>query len=53
MEEIDEGLQDFQNRNCEGCKFADKPKIGTGTPCCQYAFRLDIENGICRTKREN
>lgn len=50
--EQDEGLKAFQNANCKGCKFADKSKVGTGEPCCQYAFKLDIKDGICHTKRE-
>ena len=50
--EQDEGLKEFQNANCKGCKFADNEKVGTGEPACQYAFRLDIENGVCKTRRE-
>lgn len=45
-------LTDFQNANCKGCKFADKPKVGTGMACCQYAFKLDHSGGICHNRRE-
>lgn len=45
-------FEDFQKANCTGCKFADKPMIGTGRPCCTYAFKLDHSGGICHTKRQ-
>ena len=50
----DEGMARFQHDNCEGCYFADKPKIGTGEPCCQFGFRLTIvdEGSRCLTKKE-
>ena len=49
---IDQGMADFQNANCKGCKFADKPKVGTGKPCCQYYSKLDHRNGTCYTRKE-
>ena len=50
----DQGMAEFQLNNCKGCYFADKPRVGTGEPCCQYAFRLDVTNKgtKCLTKRE-
>ena len=48
----DEGLMTFQKENCEGCKFAEKIKVGTGYPCCTYGFQLIIKDGKCETRRE-
>lgn len=42
----------FQEANCRGCRFADAELVGTGKPCCTYAFRLDIQEGKCYTRRE-
>jgi hypothetical protein len=42
----------FQRMNCKGCKFADESKVGTGEPCCTYAFQLNVDNDVCRTRRE-
>jgi hypothetical protein len=49
---VNEGLKDFQEVNCRECNFADKEKVGTGEPCCTYAFQLECSGGICRTRRE-
>ena len=51
----DHGLALFQNHNCTGCYYADKKMVGTGTPCCQFGFRLNItsEGNKCMTRLEN
>ncbi len=46
-------LKGFQATNCKGCKFADKKKVGSGKPCCQYAFGLDVQGDKCNTRREH
>ena len=38
---MEEGLAKFQRQNCSDCYFADKPKVGTGEPCCTYPSKLD------------
>jgi len=47
-----EPLSEWQKRNCTGCRFADKKKVGTGEACCTYylQFKMDDE-GECTTKR--
>ena len=40
------GMAKFQQDNCQGCYFADKPKVGTGEPCCTYGFKLFTDKGI-------
>ena len=40
----DNGLAAFQRENCSDCNFADKLKVGTGEPCCQYPGKLDHRN---------
>lgn len=45
---MDKWLVDFQRRNCTDCKFADKPKVGTGEPCCTTRLYLgDHKDGVC------
>ena len=38
---------DFQNENCRDCRYADKPKVGTGEPCCTYAGKLESNSKLC------
>lgn len=46
-------MKDFQIRNCKGCRYADKEKIGTGEACCTFAFKLNInEDGKCLTRKD-
>lgn len=47
----DEARIAFQNANCKGCRFADEKLVGTGEPCCTFAFTLDIQEGKCYTRR--
>ena len=42
----------FQEKNCRGCYFADKKKVGTGEPCCSYGFRLEVKDDRCLARRE-
>ncbi len=42
---------EFQEANCRGCRFADDEKVGTGEPCCTYAFQLNVVEGKCLTRR--
>lgn len=48
----DMAMSTFQLQNCRGCKFAAAELVGTGKPCCTYAFKLDIREGKCYTRRE-
>lgn len=49
---FDQTLAKFQVENCaKGCRFAEQSKIGIGKPCCTFAFALDVQNGICKTRR--
>jgi hypothetical protein len=43
--------KEFQEQNCKGCYFANDAKVGTGKPCCTYASQLNIERGVCLTRR--
>lgn len=47
----DRNLIVFHNLNCVGCRFADKPKIGTGEPCCTYWQQIEVVKGHCETRR--
>lgn len=49
---LNEGMVEFQKANCaKGCRFADKPKVGTGEPCCTFCSTIDVEAGTCKTRR--
>lgn len=42
----------FQIDNCaKGCRFADMLNLKFGLQCCTFAFKLNIENGKCNTRR--
>ena len=46
-----ETLAEFQERNCRGCLYADRKKMGTGKPCCTRPLPT-IVNGQCLNRRE-
>ena len=60
IEKSDQGLAEFQQVNCRGCKFADKKKVGTGLACCQYGGRVEHKprnfndplEGACLSRKE-
>jgi len=37
---------------CVGCKFYDPVAERYGRPYCTYAFKLEVKDGICLTRRE-
>jgi len=40
-----ERLEEFQERNCRGCFYAEEEKVGTGRACCTYPQPLKLEDG--------
>jgi len=47
----DHGLALFQDHNCRGCYYAEKEKVGTGYPCCQFGFKVNMKKGVkCLTR---
>jgi hypothetical protein len=38
---------------CSGCKYCDPKALGQGKPCCTFAFKLEVKDGICFTRRED
>jgi len=38
--------------NCHECKFCDKEALTSGRPCCTFAFKLEVEDSICLTRRQ-
>lgn len=47
----DPHLKKYQLANCPDCRFADKKKVGSGTPCCTFPGKLESWNGKCLTRR--
>ncbi len=46
-------LNEWQEENCRGCWFSREKQVGTGLPCCTFAFGLDMsDQGKCLTRRE-
>ena len=47
-----EPLSEWQERNCAGCGFVDRKKVGTGEACCTYYLHYELDDeGECKTKR--
>ena len=46
-----ETLAEFQERNCNGCFYADEEKVGSGQACCTYPQSIKLEKGQCLSKR--
>jgi hypothetical protein len=45
-------MNEWQIKNCKGCKYSDDKKVGTGEPCCTYPMKLKMDNdGNCLTKK--
>jgi len=46
-------MDEFQRENCTDCRYADKPKVGTGEPCCTYAGKLETDRAgrVCLSWR--
>ena len=44
---------DFQRENCADCRYADKPKVGTGEPCCTHTGKLETDGKLCFSWRAN
>ena len=57
---IRDTVKNFQLKNCTGCYFAIKTKIGTGEPCCTYSNSIDVTTslkaegfvGECKSRKE-
>jgi len=47
----DVGLAQFQRNNCYQCRFADKPQVGTGEPCCQKGGKLNSNGKLCFSRQ--
>ena len=45
-------LDEFQEKNCHGCFYADEEKVGTGRACCTYPQPIELEDGKCLTRKE-
>ena len=49
---ITAALSHLQKKNCSGCLFSDRKKVGTGEPCCtRVGGPSDIAAG-CSVRRE-
>ena len=45
-------FEEWQNKCCKDCYFADAKCVGTGKPCCRYSGRLLVDPlGHCRNRR--
>ncbi len=44
-------LKEYQLKNCKGCSFAEKSKIGTGKPCCTKPSQADSDGITCKSKK--
>lgn len=48
-----EPLAEWQKRNCAGCRFAEKKKVGTGEACCTYYLQYELDDkGECKTRKQ-
>ena len=52
MRPADLSMAMFQDKNCRGCRFADRRTVGSGRPCCTYCSHLDTDGVVCRTRRQ-
>lgn len=48
----EQGLAEFQLKECADCYWAEAKMVGTGEACCTRPSLAIIEKGICQAKRK-
>ena len=44
-------LLGFRFKNCDGCSYADQPKVFTGQSCCNHIATPEIKDGKCLSRK--
>ncbi len=52
MNQPNDSLAEFQTANCgKGCRFANRAKVGTGLPCCYFAWGpIVVKEAVCYSR---